>query len=414
MDGPTPSIRWHRQCKVSWQEVTMRPLLFTLPLSLVACELLPVDTTTDSGLDSGLVSTTDDDGGNGGNGGGRPGDDDDDAQGGGAGWQFSSHPCFGNRTDATWFDDRDTVWVGCGSTTDGKGLFRSDDGGATWASAGTWFTQFRVSSIQRADDGLLYVAGIDTTSPLRVVTLADDGTVTQVLSAGDQVWNSFHVGSFRRNSAGLMVAESLTGTQLLTSDDGAPFQDAGQWWGGGSESFQVLDLVLHDDAFYGVGSTISQPPYVYLPPAGGQTADAFGFEIMELSSGPAPFDGELYGIAVDGSGLVVGGVDQDHDVGWVFWTGSDPWAGVAGLEVTSFLGAGEPTWVRGVCRDGATMVAVGEYSRKGTGFVLRTTDGGSTWTDLTPGELPPVSKCTLFDDGELVVTGAEGLFAALR
>jgi hypothetical protein len=98
----------------------------------------------------------------------------------------------------------------------------------------------------------------------------------------------------------------------------------------------------------------------------------------------------------------------------VFWTGADPWAGVQGLEVTSFLGAGEPTWIRGVCRSGDTMVAVGEYSRKGTGLVIRTDDGGATWTDLTPGELPPVSKCALLDDGDLVITGGEGLFATYR
>lgn len=395
--------------------VTTLLSLSVLSLGLVACEELGTDPGGDSGLDSGTV-TTDDEGG----GGHRPGRGDDDdtsttAPHGGAGWTFSSHPCFGNRTDTMWFDDRDTVWVGCGSTTEGKGLFVSRDGGASWGSAGTFFDQFRVSSVQRAADGLLYVAGIDTTSPLRVVSIDDAGQVEPVFSAGDQVWNSFHVGSFARNADGLMVADSLTGAELVLRDgDAGAWRDASGWWGGGSESFQILDLVLHDDQFYGVGSTINQPPYVYLPPAGGQSADGFAFDIMVLGAGPTPWDGELWGIAVDDAGLVVGGVDQDHDVGYVFWTGADPWAGVQGLEVTSFLGAGEPTWIRGVCRSGDTMVAVGEYSRKGTGLVIRTDDGGATWTDLTPGELPPVSKCALLDDGDLVITGGEGLFATYR
>lgn len=396
----------------------MSALLRTLALStvfvagLAACEL-PEESAGDSGLDSGLDATAPagghGHGGGQGQGGGQGGQGG--GQGGGAAWTFSAHPCFGNRTDAMLFEGRSTVWVGCGSTLEGKGLFRSDDGGASWSAIGPYFDQFRVSSIQRAADGLLYVAGIDTTSAARVVAMSDAGAITPVFSAGNQVWNSFHVGTFAKRDDGLMVAESLTGTELVLSDGGA-WQDGGAWWGGGAESFQILDLVLYDGGFYGVGSTISQPPYVYLPPRRGQHLAGFGFDIMQLSAGPAPFDGELWGIDVDAAGLVVGGVDQDHDVGYVFWTGADPWAGVSAVETTSLLGGGEPTWVRGVCRDGATMVAVGEYSRKGTGFVLRTDDAGATWTDLTPGELPPVSKCELFADGEVVVTGAEGLFAS--
>jgi hypothetical protein len=237
--------------------------------------------------------------------------------------------------------------------------------------------------------------------------------VSAVFSAGDRTWNSFHVGNFLRNSEGLMVAESLTSADFALRDgDAGQWQDGSAWSGG---QFQVLDLVLYDDQFYGVGSTINQPPYVYLPPAGGQSARNFTFDIMQLSAGPAPFDGELWGIDVDASGIIVGGVDQDHDVGYVFWMGPDAWTSELGvLEVTSFLGTTDPTWIRDVCRDGQTMVAVGEFSREGTGLVLRTDDGGRTWTDLTVAGLPPVSKCELFPGGELVVSGAEGLFASWK
>ena len=187
----------------------MRPLATLPPLALLlaalaACDYAPTDPVGDSGLDDSGLSAPD---------AGRPGRGGDDGAPADvtAGWTRSAHPCFGNRTDAMWFDGRDTVWVGCGSTTEGTGLFRSDDGGATWASAGAFFDRFRVSSIQRADDGLLYVAGLDTTSAARVVALAPDGALTVVHLAGTTVETSFHVGTFRRSPAGLMVAESLTG-----------------------------------------------------------------------------------------------------------------------------------------------------------------------------------------------------------
>jgi hypothetical protein len=382
----------------------MRPLAALSCLSLllgalVACDDVVSDPVGDSGLDdSGLSDPTGDDDRP-----GRPGGD-------GAAWTRSAHPCFGNRTDAMWFDDRDTVWVGCGSTTEGTGLFRSDDGGATWRSADPFFADFRVSSIQRAADGALYVAGTDTASAARVAAIGADGAISVVHAAGSLAATTFHVGTFRRSPAGLMVAESLTGAGLLVGEAPGAFQDA-SGWAAGAGSFQILDLAVHGDAFYGVGSTISQPPYVYLPPAGGQTAADFRFEILELSAGPMPFDGELWGLAVDDGGVLVGGVDQDHDVGWVFWTGADPWAGVDGVQVSALLGTDDPTWVRGVCKEGATLVAVGEYSRRGEGLVIRSDDGGATWSDVTPDSAPPVSKCALFD-GELVITGAEGLFAA--
>ena len=40
----------------------------------------------------------------------------------GANWTEYTHPCIGNRTDAMWFDDANTGFVGCGSTTIGYGL----------------------------------------------------------------------------------------------------------------------------------------------------------------------------------------------------------------------------------------------------------------------------------------------------
>lgn len=324
-------------------------------------------------------------------------------------WSMTFHPCFGNRTDTMWFDDRDHVWVGCGSTTEGTGLYESQDGGRTWSTITGYFDTFRVSSISRSDDGLLYVAGTDTTGGDRVVAMDDDYLVTPVFESGGQVWNTFHVGTFRRNGDGLAVAESLTGTGAVARfEDGDRFEDASDWTGGGS-SYQILDLVLHDDEFYGVGSTISQPPMVFLPPPGGQDA-ATGFRLAQLQL--ADFDGELWGLDVDDAGVVAAGVDQDADVGVIFTSGPDPYDLAAWR--TTYLGdlfRSDPTWMRGACRNDDVVVAVGEFSRDGAALVLRSDDAGATWDDVTPHYLhpPSVHRCEVFADGSVVIAGAEGV-----
>ncbi|MBW2257663.1 MAG: hypothetical protein JRI25_24120 [Deltaproteobacteria bacterium] len=204
-------------------------------------------------------------------------------------WSITEHPCVGNRTDTLWFDDADTAWVGCGSTTLGTGLYRSTNGGQTWSAPTTdpagFFDDFRVSSISRSADGVLYVAG--TGGSARVVSVASDAspmTVTEVFASQGQTWNGFHVGTFRRNSAGLAAAESLTGADLAyRTGDSASWQDGYGWWTSGT-SFQILDMVLHDDGFYGCGSTITQPPTVFLPPMA--TSSGFTLDPVTVSASP--------------------------------------------------------------------------------------------------------------------------------
>ena len=78
-------------------------------------------------------------------------------------WLTSSHSCpGGNRTDALHRDADGTRWVGCGTNAAGYGLFLSENGAASWSAAVVSpehvLDEFRVNSISRGHDGVLYVA----------------------------------------------------------------------------------------------------------------------------------------------------------------------------------------------------------------------------------------------------------------
>ncbi len=328
------------------------------------------------------------------------------------GWSVSSHPCVGNRTDALWFDDARTGWVGCGTTTSGYGLFTTADGGRTWAEPSTepggYFSGFRVGTISRSADGLLYVGG--SGSGVRVAaidTTRSPAQVTPVLENMGQTWNSFQVGSFRRAADGRALAESLTGVDVAwRASDTAAWQNGYGWWQP-EPAVQILDMVEFEGRFYGAGSTISQPPFVMLP------EDESGGVGMVPHVLDTRVMGEMWGIAVDQGGIALGGVNQGSAVGVVFTTpgdGADPdaWQRTDVANVVTETGS---TWVRGVCRSGPRIVAVGEYSRASTGLVIESLDGGQSWSDRTPAGSPSLHKCVLLPDGTVAVAGADGYFA---
>lgn len=334
------------------------------------------------------------------------------------GWTLRAHPCVGNRTDTLWVDDDGTMFVGCGSTTSGdQGFYFSQDEGVTWdeppTSSPGIFDSWRVHDISRSGDGLLYVAGRNTLNSQRVVrvdTSAMPWTIEQVFDAGSTVAFSFEVGGFRRDDSGRAVAESSTGTGIIYRErDAEMWTDVSDWddmFGG----LQLLQLTEHGGQFYGCGSTISAPPRLYIPSAG----SGFGFQVITLAEGAEAFDGEMWGLDVDDTGIVVGGVDQGRDVGRVYTLALDGTPRSA-LDVAT-LYPDDATWIRGVCRNGADVVAVGEQSRSGRGIVLRSSNDGAEWTDITPPasqRIPPVHRCVIRDDGTLYVAGANGTFATL-
>lgn len=332
------------------------------------------------------------------------------------GWALGSHPC-DSRTDDLWFDDADEGYLGCGQATTGHGLWRTLDGGITWETLATGalgsLSAFRVNDIHRdPTSGTLYLAG--TSEGPGVVALEDDALI-DVWTPGKTVDDAFTAGSFRVTSTGFAVVESLTGTGLMTRPDADTAPDGwtavGTSWSTDDQSHQILDLDQHDDAFYAVGSTISEPLLVFLP------SGAPRFELTPRAL-HASARGELWAIDVDHGGIVAGGVDQLASTGHVFTFSfpGDPLVDDWRDFDLSTLWPDDATWVRGVCRNGQRVVAVGAFSKRKAGFVLESTDGGASFHDVTPGEpvdVPPLWDCWVHADGKLVVTG-EGGFSAVR
>jgi len=342
------------------------------------------------------------------------------------------HPCAGNRTDALWVDSGTDAWVGCGTTTAGRGLFRSTDGGSEWTEV-DGFEDMRVNHLWREmDEGPLYVSGNSTVGDQRVVSY--DGSLVDVWRNGSTSEMSFSVGAFAMASDGTQVAESLTGNGVVVRGNDTDWMSGYGWWSQDDHAaVQIMDLDVAGGAIVGAGNVISEPPAVYLPPrdwsfgaldSEGQRATGL-WEIVELDGGSEDVIGELWDIDGDHHGLVVGGVDQVKGSGTLWTIGSD-WTDKAYqpsawmfTDVADVTGSGQPTWIRGVCRRGSRIAAVGEYSTLGDGLVLMSQDGGRTFVDRTAeveaslsagAGLGPLHRCQFLNNGELFAAGADGLF----
>lgn len=343
-------------------------------------------------------------------------------------WSRFTHPCVGNRTDAFWWDDDSNVWVGCGSTTIGTGLYRSTDGGQTWSNALALFDTWRVLDIRRASDGRLYVGGTDVNSSNGLVSL--DTTVSGLdprleYARGSTISLSFTVGHVFVDPSGNAFIESLTGNGSAARAVGAAdWTGLDSSWATDGQSYQILDMTSFNGRPYAVGSTISQPPVVFVP-AGTSTSLPAAFYSMtpvDLSSGdPLNNDiGEMWGVAVlDAQRVVAVGVDQNRDTGRIYVSRTDPLqaSDYRRIDVSTSLLPGTSSWMRGVCASGNTVVAVGEKQplRTGTGVVLRSTDGGETWENITDPAIQAnsVSACHILSDGRLAVAGAGGYVGIL-
>ena len=339
-------------------------------------------------------------------------------------WTASSHPCFGNRTDTMWFDNASTGFVGCGSTAEGKGLYTTTDAGQTWSAVtdpGNILEETRISSIQRAQDGHLYVAGTGPNG-LRVAYI-DGGNTLQGFylkpETGAQSWQTYHVGTFRKSNDGRAVSESLTGSDIMYWPDSDPegFISGYGWWNDtvvGSFGAQLLDLETYDGKFFGVGSTISQPPYFFYEASEGM-GSTFALQAIKLSpEGLNDFAGEINDIAISSQGdMVLSGVNQNADIGTI-WYNNGSYDDIGSwnfVDITPLVPNGNSSATRfyGGCREANLIVSVGDYSQRAEALMVYSQDNGSSWTLMEP-EAGPLSKCQIID-GKVYITGANGLFA---
>lgn len=347
-------------------------------------------------------------------------------------WRIGAHPCVGSRTDALHCDDERTCFVGCGTTTEGRGVFVTDDGGESWSAVVTnpqgFLEDSRVNDISRSSDGMLYFAG-DLPNSAGVVKMDADGNLSEVFQRYNTSGFNFTPGSFRRAESGRAVAESLTGNDIVyraeDSDDPERswMNGYGFWRDGDADDFeagvQLLALDSDGDNIFGVGSTINSPNMVFLPKEWGENID---FNIVQFNnSGLGAFDGELWDIEVKDR-VIVGGVNQSAGEGVIYTGVTDPNlvdpANWRFYRVSAVI-PDQATWVMGVCQsDEGELYAVGRESREEWGFVLRSTDGGESFTNITPlnaegaSAIPDASRCVV-KNGVLMVAGANGFFASL-
>ncbi|MEO8010812.1 MAG: hypothetical protein ABI650_04125, partial [Dokdonella sp.] len=180
-------------------------------------------------------------------------------------------------------------------------------------------------------------------------------------------------------------------------------------------TLQILDMVVANDAIYGSGSRINEPPRVFLPSRTPGSAP-WQFETIELQSANG-WVGELWGLAVNARRVVAVGIDQDDSVGKILVSTGDRYVASNYIEFSMSALTGDPTtWARGACMRGNRIVVVGERQplSSASGRVLISDDGGVSFSVITPvGVSGSVSKCVIEPDGTLVVSGAGG-FVGVR
>ncbi len=410
-----------------------RPLFLVALLLTFSCVWLV------AGCDLGLGSDGDDDVTTGGDSAVDPGW----VTPGESGWQElkTALPC---RPNALWFDDRQNGFIGCGDKAEGAGLWSTWDGGQTWQSHAA-FADIRINDIRRGPDGKLYGAGQFLAEESPVFTI-DEGA-TDLAATGLYTWGDkahTKVGQAENvavTANGQILIDSLTGTTGAYKAAGgdfvelhglgeeqitdlAPCTDDSECGSGSCKSsaecggtdpccqpalaWQLRSIVAYDNAFYGCGSLINDPARVRLPSR--LDGATYHFETVVLQDESE--DGELLDMHLwSQTRMIVVGSDQSGTQPLIFVLNGDPYQKANWTQVSlSDSGIDWAGRAFAVSAAGDNVVVVGEKSPSSKGgFIIASSDGGLTWSDVTPqtdlGKIASLEQVWTFANGDIVALG---------
>lgn len=342
----------------------------------------------------------------------------DESTGGSVGplaWTEIGGPCGGSATNAMWFDDPMTGFIGCGENAEGEGLFTTTDGAQTWED-NLRFGEVRIMDIRRDAEGVLHGAGIHQLDGYPVWTFEEGGMIdaTGIYEPSDSAFLSVNQAeNVAMTADGQILIDSLTGSTAAYRPAGGEFEEIPSLSEAVLEdpeagSYQVRRIVAHDNRFYAVGSLINDPARVHLPSqAQGAT---YHFQTVELQ--PETRDGELLDMYVwDSQHMIVAGHDQSERFPLIYLVdGADPYDSGNWEKIELFdSGLDYQAGVNDIHVVGDTVVMVGEkIPTSAGGFVVISEDGGRTFEDITPDGAGPFSAVWMFDDGSMIVGGGGG------
>lgn len=329
-------------------------------------------------------------------------------------WSPLAGPCGGSGTNALWFDDPMTGFVGCGENANGEGLFTTVDGGLSFES-NIRFNEVRIMDIRRGPDGVLYGAGIHQLDGYPLWSFEEEALIDAngLYDPGPTILSVTQAENAAVRADGQMLIDSLTGTSAAYRPAGGEFEELESL----SEellsdpdalSMQVRRIVGHDNRFFAVGSRINDPARIHLP---SQLEGAtYHFHSVELQ--PETRDGELLDLHVwDDQHIIVAGHDQSERFPLIYLVeDADPYDTENWEKIELFSSGLE---YQGGVNDlhvvGDVVVLVGEkYVNAAGGFVVVSNDGGHTFEDVTPEGVAGLSRVWMFDDGSMVVAGGSG------
>jgi photosystem II stability/assembly factor-like uncharacterized protein len=323
---------------------------------------------------------------------------------GGASWIQRSVPFdLSNALNGIFFLDAQNGWVW------GNRNYRTTDGGTTWEElpflGSAYFMEFYTQSFGVATGNFgAYVSGdggltwAPSPSDMTAFAFADDLTGLGVADTG--LYRTTDGGAtFSLVEAGAAeavaylsatVAVAIVDDTLLRSSDGGA-----TWTAAGTAEGRSGLFAISAEVALAWGRSGSYPDFddrIFRTADGGATWTDLG-EVIDPGPFAIPFAFTVPAaptvVACDGAGRLYRSVDAG-----LTWTEAFATPG----PVPSFLSGGAPVF---------TDAQTG-YFGFGPGFVVRTTDGGASWTQISSGSGATVNDMDRFASGALIAVGENG------